>query len=93
MTITDEARAFLEEMLEETQVDAVRFFFAGMGCGSPQLGVRLEDAQDRDEVMEINGIRVAVDPVIQEQTESISLDVEIREGQRSIVMHGLDSCC
>ncbi|WP_026688978.1 iron-sulfur cluster biosynthesis family protein [Alteribacter aurantiacus] len=93
MQITNEAKQFLQEMMSRKDVETVRFFFAGMGCGTPQMGVRLEEAQPKDHVSEVNGVKVAIDPTIKDQTENITLDFEEREGSRSIVLHGLDSCC
>ncbi|RNA68616.1 iron-sulfur cluster biosynthesis family protein [Alteribacter keqinensis] len=93
MEITNEAKQFLQEMMTRKEVNTVRFFFAGMGCGSPQMGVRLEEAQPEDETMEINGVNVAIDPTIKGQSANVTLDFEEREGSRSIVLHGLDSCC
>ncbi|MEQ6377648.1 hypothetical protein RZN22_16765 [Bacillaceae bacterium S4-13-58] len=53
----------------------------------------LDEPQGNDEIKEINGIKVAIDSMVKDQTEGIELDVEERDGQKGIVLNGISDCC
>ncbi|MBU9723748.1 MULTISPECIES: hypothetical protein [Bacillaceae] len=53
----------------------------------------LDEPEENDEVNEINGVQVAIDPVIKAQTEGITLDYEERGGQGGLLFKGVDDCC
>ncbi|WP_052016891.1 MULTISPECIES: hypothetical protein [unclassified Paenibacillus] len=76
MVITDEAKAYIEEMMREAGVHKLRFAMVCGGCCGPSYQLGLTDSLENYLVQEINTIRVAVDPEIVTTVESITLDVE-----------------
>ncbi|WP_226036803.1 hypothetical protein [Aquibacillus saliphilus] len=53
----------------------------------------LDEPHTDDEVKEINGISVAIDPNIKDQTEGVILNVQESDGEKGLVLQGLDDCC
>ncbi|MFA9556584.1 hypothetical protein ACERII_04650 [Evansella sp. AB-rgal1] len=53
----------------------------------------LEEPESGDDVVEINGISVAIDPVIKSQTVNLTLDYEERNGQGGLLLKGMEDCC
>nr|WP_236871278.1 adhesin [Brevibacillus laterosporus] len=62
MIITDKAKEFVQELMEDSSVFTLRFTFEGEGCCGPNYGITLEKSNANDRVTEINGIEVAIDP-------------------------------
>ncbi|MDG5788006.1 hypothetical protein QA612_10945 [Evansella sp. AB-P1] len=57
------------------------------------MGLALEEPESADTIVEVNGVRVAIDPVIKSQTEMMTIDYEERNGKGGLLMKGLDDCC
>ncbi|MED1862966.1 hypothetical protein P4V41_05825 [Fictibacillus nanhaiensis] len=53
----------------------------------------LDEPENTDIIEEINGIRVAFDPRIKEQTAKLKLDFEDSKYGSGLVMLGQDDCC
>ncbi|MDL4841220.1 iron-sulfur cluster assembly accessory protein [Aquibacillus rhizosphaerae] len=53
----------------------------------------LDEPQADDEVQEINGIVVAIDPIIKDQTNSLILDCQEQDGEKGLVLQGIEDCC
>jgi iron-sulfur cluster assembly accessory protein len=63
VTLTPSASLKVRELLdqeEETNL-GLRIFVAGGGCSGMQYGMTLDEEQDGDAVMELDGIRILVD--------------------------------
>lgn len=95
MQITNEARDIFEELFEEHQVRTLRLFVAGYGCGAPQVGLSLDPSEESDELVDANGITVAVDEELKALIPEIRLDVQSTESGMGIVISGLpqSDCC
>ena len=92
MKITDQARDSLEQLLQEQNASGIRVFFAGISWGSPKLGLALDEPESDDEVIESNGIRVAIDPSIEIEAKESTLDFD--EQANGFVLSGNErDCC
>jgi iron-sulfur cluster assembly protein len=63
VTMTTAASAKVRELLEQENDPALglRIFVAGGGCSGMQYGMTLDEEQEGDAVMEVDGIRLLVD--------------------------------
>jgi len=64
LTITDEAKAELQNVLEQNPGKSLRLVMAGFGCGGPSLGLTLDESNDDDTQQNINDIDVLLDPQV-----------------------------
>ena len=93
MKITDEAKTFIEGVLSENNAKGIKVIFAGMGWGGPKLGLSLEETTDQDIVETINGVQVAFEKSIKDQTEGLTLDFKETPEGSGLVMLGVNECC
>ncbi|MGD7044619.1 HesB-like (seleno)protein [Jeotgalibacillus proteolyticus] len=95
MIITDTAREAFQQLFQQHEAENVRVYFAGQGCGAPQLGLALDTPEENDIIQNINSISVAIDPQVLILAENITLDVQDTPEGRGIVMTGLpqSDCC
>ncbi|WP_281890404.1 hypothetical protein [Paenibacillus sp. YYML68] len=89
MIITSAARDAIQALLDEHQVNGMRVVFDGMGCSGPKMGLVLEQLEQSDITTVINGIPVAIERKIMEESKKLTLDVD----NDQLVMVGADSCC
>ncbi|MBP3039440.1 adhesin [Bacillaceae bacterium Marseille-Q3522] len=93
MIITDTAKTFITNIMEENNASTLRFAFAGAGCCGPKYALALEEALETDVVEGVNGIRVAIDAQIAETVKQLTLDYEESEQGAGLVVAGGSSCC
>ncbi|WP_101846658.1 hypothetical protein [Halobacillus sp. Marseille-P3879] len=74
MKITDEARDLLLQILEDAEHGVLRLYFAGYGCGEPDVGLTIADPEADDELDRVNSVPVAVDKKILHLTEPLTID-------------------
>ncbi|MBA2176750.1 hypothetical protein H0266_17815 [Halobacillus locisalis] len=74
MKITDEARDLLHQILEDEQAGSLRLFFAGFGCGEPDIGMTIGEPEADDELHQVNSIPVAIDQRIAHLTEPLVIE-------------------
>ncbi|MBN8252348.1 Fe-S cluster assembly protein HesB [Priestia flexa] len=77
MIITNEAKALIEEILSEQEIEGIRLYFKGISCEIPNIGLSFEEAQENDELQVINGISVAIQEAILPYTKELLLDVHL----------------
>ena len=94
MKITDQAKDYIQQAMQDNQVSTLRFFGVP-GCCGVSLGVSLQEAEENDVLEQVNGIQIAIEADIQEQLNDVSLDVEEENGEMGLVLNGYknDSCC
>ncbi|TGB01875.1 hypothetical protein [Halobacillus salinus] len=73
MEITDQARDLLHQILEE-ESGSLRLFFAGFGCGEPDIGMTIGEPEADDELHYVNSIPVAIDQRIIHLTETLIIE-------------------
>lgn len=63
LSLTPAASTKVRELLEQEGdlTLGLRVFVAGGGCSGMQYGMTLDEAQDGDAIMEIDGVRVLID--------------------------------
>lgn len=93
MEITLSAKNYIQEVLELNDANGIRVYFSGMGWGGPKLGLALDEPETTDIIEEINGIRVAFDPRIKDQTTTLKLDFEDSSSGAGLIMLGQNDCC
>jgi iron-sulfur cluster assembly accessory protein len=85
ITMTEAASSKVKELLdsEGKQDHALRVFVRGMSCSGPAYGMALDDAtRPDDQIEELFGIRVVVDPTSAQYVEGAEIDyVESLMGQ------------
>ncbi|WP_050614140.1 iron-sulfur cluster biosynthesis family protein [Bacillus testis] len=94
MNITDQAKGYIQQAMKDSDVSTLRFYGIA-GCCGVNLGVALQEAEEKDSVEEINGIKVAIHPDVKDQLNGVTVDVEEENGEMGIVLNGYDanSCC
>ena len=79
LNLTDVATSKIQNILKERGVPdhGLRVFVAGGGCSGMQYGMALESqAMDMDEVIEISGIKLYIDPASAEYLHGATIDYE-----------------
>jgi iron-sulfur cluster assembly protein len=79
LNLTDLAATKIQNILKERDVPnhGLRVFVAGGGCSGLQYGMALESqAMDRDEIIEVGGIKLYVDPTSAEYLHGATIDYE-----------------
>ncbi|WP_226585471.1 hypothetical protein [Halobacillus litoralis] len=74
LKITDQARDLLQQIIEDEDGGSLRLFFAGFGCGEPDIGMTIGEPQGDDTLHYINSIPVAIDQRIAHMTESLIIE-------------------
>ena len=79
LNLTDLAATKIQNILKERDVPnhGLRVFVAGGGCSGLQYGMALESqAMDQDEIIEVGGIKLYVDPTSAEYLHGATIDYE-----------------
>ncbi|HSI66155.1 MAG TPA: iron-sulfur cluster biosynthesis family protein [Planococcus sp. (in: firmicutes)] len=92
MMITNEAKQYIQSILEEQNAESLRIY-AVAGCCGPQIGMSLDAPESADEMSDVNGIQVAIAPDAKEAVDSLTLDFEEQGEQSGLVMIGAPSGC
>lgn len=93
MNITNEAKQYIQVMLEEQQAKGLRIYAVEGGCCGPQIGLSLEMPEESDTVSVINEITVAIAPQTKEFISNLTLDFETEGEQSGLVMIGAPNNC
>ncbi|KAA0956153.1 adhesin [Planococcus kocurii] len=92
MMITNEAKQYIQSILEEQKAEGMRIH-AVAGCCGPQIGLSLDAPEATDEVLDINGIRMAIAVEAKDASDSLTLDFEKQGEQSGLVMVGAPAGC
>lgn len=94
MKISSEGKAYLNEVLEGSEIKTIRFYGIP-GCCGISLGVDIESAEEDDIIQTIEGIQIAIDPIVEPQLKDITIHAEEEGGQIGLVLQGYsqNSCC
>lgn len=77
LTISPAALVAIKQLLHERHVPdyALRILASGSGCSGVQFGLALEsEAQHTDRVLEVEGIRILLDPVSLVHLNGVNID-------------------
>ena len=76
-TAVTTVQQFIQEQVEEGQDAGLRVAVLPGGCSGFQYGLNIEDAPaDDDEILEMEGVRVFVDPFSAQYLEGASIDYQ-----------------
>jgi len=93
MNITNEAKQYIQVMLDEQQAKGLRIYAVEGGCCGPQIGLSLDIPEESDTVSVINEISVAIAPQAKELISNLTLDFESEGQQSGLVMIGAPNNC
>lgn len=94
MTITEEAKGFIEQMMKEAGVSTLRIAYVESGCCGPSYQLELDKPHDDDTVSLVNGVQVAVDPRVADQVSGLTLGfIQDEQGAALTISGGSSSCC
>ncbi|HEC13886.1 MAG TPA: iron-sulfur cluster assembly accessory protein [Acidiferrobacteraceae bacterium] len=92
IALTEPAREKMAELLAnaDDDVDAVRIFVSGGGCGGMTYGMTFSDrTTEYDSVLEGSGIRVLVDPVALNYLHGCEVDFKSEGANQSFVFNNV----
>ena len=94
MKITDQAKEYIQQAMQENNLSTLRFYGIP-GCCGVNLGVSLQEAEENDLLEEVNGVNIAIQPEMKEQLKDVTLEVEEDNGEMGLVLNGYNhsSCC
>lgn len=93
MNITNEAKQYIQVMLEEQQAKGLRVYAVEGGCCGPQIGLSLDPPEEMDTISVINEISVAIALQAKELINNLTLDFESKGDQSGLVMTGAPNNC
>ena len=74
-TAVEEVRKFMSEQGSPADKAGLRVAVLPGGCSGFQYGLNIEDEQqDDDEILDVNGLRVFVDPFSSQYLEGVEID-------------------
>jgi iron-sulfur cluster assembly protein len=79
MTVTPLAAKTVKSLMAEKQLTdhGLRVFVAGGGCSGMQYGMAFEgDPQPFDQIIEVEGVKIVVDPTSMEYLRGVTIDYE-----------------
>ena len=75
VTVTDKAKSEINSLLKDKESqEAIRVYIAGIGCGGPTLGLKLDVANDDDNIFDVENFQVIVN---KEELPNIGDDIKI----------------
>lgn len=87
MNMTPEGRRYIEEVVAKSRYRTLRFYGVSACCGT-SLGVGLQEAQEGDERIPLDGITIAVDPQVKPLLEGVSIHAKEQYGELSLALEG-----
>lgn len=88
MELTKTAAEKLHVILIEQQAAGIRIFQAAEGCCGPQIGFSLDPAMEQDEILELQGIQVAIDSLVKDAVQHVVIDYTSDDTGEGFVMIG-----
>jgi len=96
VTITDAAAEKIKEILEAEGKAGwgLRIYTAGSGCCGPSYGMDIEEkAEDGDDVLEKNGLKVFMDKATSKSLDNMQIDyISTEEAEGFVIRGGSPSC-
>lgn len=92
MNITNEAKQYIQSLLEEQQAKGLRIY-AIEGCCGAQIGLSLDPPEESDTISLINDIQVAISTIASGLLSDVTLDFETEGNQSGLVMIGAPNNC
>ena len=80
MDMSTEGKKYIDHVLADSDVKTLRFY------GMPDVG--LEEAKKNDDLVTIEGIQVAIDPIIKHQLDGVTIHAEKENGEIGLLLVG-----
>jgi len=87
MDVSLDGKNYLTQVMEESEAKTLRFYGIA-GCCGVNLGVGLDEAQETDELVTIEGIQIAIDPQVKAQLTGVTIHAEEENGEIGLVLLG-----
>lgn len=75
LTVTDAAKAQMDEFFADKPKSPIRVYLSQGGCSGPRLGLALDEKNDADEVLEAQGYTFLVEKELYAQAKPLSVDL------------------
>ena len=75
VSLTDSARAELDNYFADKQKTPIRVYLNKGGCCGPSLTLALDEARDNDDVFDLNGYTFVVDKELMAEASPITVDM------------------
>lgn len=94
MKMTEQAKVFIQEIMQANNVSTLRFFGVE-GCCGVNVSVALQEAEENDVVEQVSGLNIAMQADMKDQLTNVTIDVEEENGEMGIILNGYNnnSCC
>ncbi|NOZ10927.1 MAG: iron-sulfur cluster assembly accessory protein [Gammaproteobacteria bacterium] len=92
ISLTEPARLKMVELLAgaDEDIDSVRIFVSGGGCGGMSYGMTFTDSQTQyDSVLEGDGVKILVDPVALNYLHGCEVDFKSEGANQSFVFNNV----
>ena len=83
MKITDQAKEYIQQAMQENHISTLRFYGIP-GCCGVNLDVSLQEPEENDVIESINGVKIAIHPDVKEQLEGVILEIEEDNGEEGL---------
>ena len=93
VTITDIARDKIQEALGQNAGKYLRLFIQGIGWGGPNVGMALDEPDDDETPVTVNGIGVLVSEPVQPYVKATIIDYIKEDYGEGFVLKGRKNNC
>jgi iron-sulfur cluster insertion protein len=73
--MTDAAKSKIKEILDENPGKYFRIVFEGDGCAGPYLGLALDEAEENEVTIEVNGIDILISDQVKRYAEVTTINI------------------
>lgn len=92
MNMTEKAKEYILNALEESNVDTLRFYGIA-GCCGMNLAVGLEPAKEGDQIEIVNDVKIATMPKMAKELQGVTINIEEQNGEVGLVLDGYTPGC
>ncbi len=94
VTITDVAKDKIQEVLKQNPGKYIRIVVQGSGWGGPRLGLALDEPEENEKTVPVNGIDVLISENIKRYVEKNTIDyIDSPYGGGFSIGRAGSSCC
>ena len=87
MDFSSDEKNYLTQVIEASEGKTLRYYGVS-GCCGVNLGVGLDEAQEIDEVITIEGLKVAIEPQVKAQLTGVTIHAEEENREMGLVLLG-----
>ena len=91
--ITDTARDKIQEVLDQNAGKYLRIYFDGVGWGGPRMGMALDEPQDNEQPVQVNGIDVFIADFAKPFVDGATVDYIKQPHGEGFIIDGVGGAC